>query len=637
MAAGTATAATKKVTFAPTPEPSIRPPIPRRKRHRHPPPNSNERTDEHCIQFDDLTAILLVRLSRALVMGAVPMCMLLVMMQLSAPSSYMQNATSSIRRTGGVEDISIAALSDDQQGLWNLKIALSDRNPLPPPEEEERFGNRAWKFSLAKVISAEDAVDPNVSTAADNSIREGHVMMVSKTIEEDLVNEHLVLPADDQGQQDEDVALPGTHPLTSAQAQEEQILQKNPDLSMEVEPIRTTSAASTTLTRSHQSAGGQSKPSTTRRLLGDEHVPASVQGYMSNADHVAQPGTQLYSQSTSRAVEPKFADVTTGTNLWQSEFAKPRAIVEPQYIPEGHAEIVPPAEKASLFAASPQTSVEEQLSAVSSSLTYPPIMYTFYSPIEDGRKQTGMSPEANDLLLTAWKQEWSQAGWEPRVITIETAMKHADFEKLNKKLSSLEKAISTYDRYCFVRWLAMVVVTEGTTGGWMSDYDTFPLHSMYGNIIPNAGRLTVHEKSKNGGVPSLVSGSSVEWDRMAKELIHNAYMRRDQRFWSDMFALHDVYVSSGKTMYVMEHHVTPAQVVMLKHGVEERTCRRTMGMFAIHFSHYALENGNLEGLNATDVVAAESLPERRAAFAQEWLKTWRELCVETINQEPVAL
>lgn len=561
------------------------------------------------------------------------MCMLLVTMQLSVPSSYMQNATSSSMRRaaaagGRVEDISIAALSEDQQGLWNIKMALSDTNPLPPPtpDEDERFINRAWKYSLNKVITPEDAVDSNVSTTEDNSIRERPVMMV--------------IPADDdnQGQQDKNDVLPATqHVLTSIQAQEEeQILKTNPDLSMEVEPIRASSAASTTLTRSHQSAGASSTSSTTRRLLEDEHVPASVKGYASNADHVAQPGTQLYAQSSARVVEPKNSVVTTGTNLWQAEFAQPRAIVEPQYIPEGHDVIVAPVEKASLFAASSQTAAEETLPVISSTVTFKPIMYTFYSPIKDGRKQTGMSPEANDLLLTAWKQEWSQVGWEPRVITIETAMKHANFEKLNKKLNSLEKAISTYDRYCFVRWLAMVVVTEGTTGGWMSDYDTFPLHSMDGMTIPNAGRLTVHEKSKNGGVPSLVSGSSVEWDRMAKELIHNAYVHRDQRFWSDMFAMHDVYVSSGKTMYVMEHHVTPAQVVMLKHGVEERTCRRTRGMFAIHFSHYALENGNVEGVNATDIVQAESLPERRAAFAQDWLKAWRGLCVDRINQEPVA-
>lgn len=56
----------------------------------------------------------------------------------------------------------------------------------------------------------------------------------------------------------------------------------------------------------------------------------------------------------------------------------------------------------------------------------------------------------------------------------------------------------------------------------MADYDTFPLPHESGkpfvrepyDKLPNHGRFTVYEFTGGGGVPSLVSGSAEEWDRM---------------------------------------------------------------------------------------------------------------------------
>jgi hypothetical protein len=244
-----------------------------------------------------------------------------------------------------------------------------------------------------------------------------------------------------------------------------------------------------------------------------------------------------------------------------------------------------------------------------------PIIYTFYAPIEGANKGTGMSDSADQKLLQAWKEEWTRHGWDPRIIGLETAQQHPDFVRLNGILSTSLQQMKTYDRYCFLRYLAMSVVS----GGWMSDYDTFPLHAFNASILPNEGRLTVHEYSKNGGVPDLVSGSAQEFNRMAGILVENAFNHRSERFWSDMFALHDLYVSSGGSIYIRDSHVMPGQVIT-RQTRSDKICKRTNGKYAVHFSHFAMEFGGTAGAG----------PEHRADFAQTWLKQWRELCLPAV-------
>lgn len=240
-----------------------------------------------------------------------------------------------------------------------------------------------------------------------------------------------------------------------------------------------------------------------------------------------------------------------------------------------------------------------------------PIMHTFYIPIED-KKETGMSKDSNQKLIEAWTEEWRRHGCEARVIGMETAQQHPDFEHYNMLLDGLN--LSTYERYCFLRYLAMAVVS----GGWMCDYDTFPLHP-HDEILPNGGVLTVHEYTKNGGVPSLISGSKDEFNRIAALLINNAVLHKSEASWSDMFALHDEFVSSGGTSFMRSDptNVIPFHVVA-KQTQMDRICKRTNGKYAIHFSRFAIEQGAIEGAG----------PEQRAEIAQEWLKTWRSSCMD---------
>eukprot|EP00566_Odontella_aurita_P014896 CAMPEP_0113558502 /NCGR_PEP_ID=MMETSP0015_2-20120614/18382_1 /TAXON_ID=2838 /ORGANISM="Odontella" /LENGTH=348 /DNA_ID=CAMNT_0000460045 /DNA_START=90 /DNA_END=1133 /DNA_ORIENTATION=+ /assembly_acc=CAM_ASM_000160 len=182
-----------------------------------------------------------------------------------------------------------------------------------------------------------------------------------------------------------------------------------------------------------------------------------------------------------------------------------------------------------------------------------PKMHTFYEKIN---QDTGMSNEADEALLSAWRTAWSAAGWDPVVLSSNDARRHPDYEEL---FGVLEKKggfrFGEYDEMCFVRWIAMGAPNaevdekdnETAAGGWMADYDVFPLENFaeegWTDNLPKGGRLTVYEA--NGGehvsvVPSLVSGTAEEWTRMAWLLVQNYDAHRKDSFWSDMLALDDI-------------------------------------------------------------------------------------------------
>jgi len=94
-------------------------------------------------------------------------------------------------------------------------------------------------------------------------------------------------------------------------------------------------------------------------------------------------------------------------------------------------------------------------------------MNTFFEPVPGGC--CGASEEGHMKLMAAWETAWRAKGWETRVLTMDDSRKHPDFKKMDDILARLK--VSQYNRRCFFRWLAMAA----NGGGWMSDYDTFPL------------------------------------------------------------------------------------------------------------------------------------------------------------------
>ena len=93
-----------------------------------------------------------------------------------------------------------------------------------------------------------------------------------------------------------------------------------------------------------------------------------------------------------------------------------------------------------------------------------PVMYTFYDRTEPGGiskgiRSTGMDDKSDNELLALWKKHWENAGWEPRILSLEDARKHPSYDDYVSRLESLpmdgvsgEGKNRLYNQLCFLRW-----------------------------------------------------------------------------------------------------------------------------------------------------------------------------------------
>lgn len=248
-----------------------------------------------------------------------------------------------------------------------------------------------------------------------------------------------------------------------------------------------------------------------------------------------------------------------------------------------------------------------------------PVIFTFYENVNEPQ-HTGMTVADDQELIQAWARSWQEMGWEPRILDVSIARQHPEFATFDGYLEGLP--FRKFDRICFYRYLAMGMAG----GGWMSDYDTFPLQrAMWEDgkgdpqFLPADGALIVHEMSKNGGVPSLVSGNANEWFRLAKAQVENAKGHESESHWSDMKALQDLYQKSGGTFYQMQENVVMGDAMLRNKEIGRDTCTWLKTKLAIHFSHFSMHKSGrfkeaLEGAR------------QRAPVGRTWLQEYRRAC-----------
>eukprot|EP00521_Asterionellopsis_glacialis_P014546 CAMPEP_0195290082 /NCGR_PEP_ID=MMETSP0707-20130614/6090_1 /TAXON_ID=33640 /ORGANISM="Asterionellopsis glacialis, Strain CCMP134" /LENGTH=170 /DNA_ID=CAMNT_0040350159 /DNA_START=549 /DNA_END=1058 /DNA_ORIENTATION=- len=164
-------------------------------------------------------------------------------------------------------------------------------------------------------------------------------------------------------------------------------------------------------------------------------------------------------------------------------------------------------------------------------------------------------------------------------------------------------------------------------GGWMSDYDTFPLGITphMGSHLPNQGRFTSYARH----VPALLSGSAAEWNRLTQELFHMAIAVEPEdllkpNFYSDMHALkdlHDRYPSIlDYGILGGGHEILVTTYPYAKENKVDCEMLQHEGILAAHLSHAATRQASEEGVLYIPKGRTEK---DRHFFAKMLVRYWR--------------
>ena len=212
-----------------------------------------------------------------------------------------------------------------------------------------------------------------------------------------------------------------------------------------------------------------------------------------------------------------------------------------------------------------------------------PIMTTFFEPVEGGC--CGMTQQGHDNLVSSWSKAWQSYGWTTRILTEADAKRHPRFELFQSTL--IDANVGEYDRRCFWRWLAMSL-DDNPMGGWMSDYDLFPL-----TLTSEKGRELMKQpgfKTYDKHVPALIHADNSSWERIVQMMIENVKPDMDLSFISDMMVLeylHDHYSEEQMGVTTWESDLLKGfpykRVQGQQHPVID--CELVQNHLAAHLSH----------------------------------------------------
>jgi len=263
----------------------------------------------------------------------------------------------------------------------------------------------------------------------------------------------------------------------------------------------------------------------------------------------------------------------------------------------------------------------------------PPIIYTFCTlkKTKDGTIADENGEHEN--LLRVWEELWTNAGWEPRVLTLDDAKKHPDYANYRDLLlkASYENIWEeSFDFLCFARWLAMA---EHGSGGWMTDYDTIPIGItvVTGLELPNSGTFTSFEDH----VPSLLSGNAEEWSRISHLIMEQAVKGKVSKIkggptngYSDMIALFDIHNEDKRSvLFDNSNRVLKFYPYKVNTNDEKNVINCEMIMnnsfWVVHLSHALTEKAILE--KRLHVPDGMSMAERYY-YAYEVSSLWKDEC-----------
>jgi len=252
-----------------------------------------------------------------------------------------------------------------------------------------------------------------------------------------------------------------------------------------------------------------------------------------------------------------------------------------------------------------------------------PIMHTFFEPVGGGC--CGMSEKGHLQLVKAWEASWQARGWETRILTKKDAENHPDFDLLQDKLRKV--GVGGYNQRCYWRWLAMVTVG----GGWMSDYDVFPL-----GLDSEVG-LEIGEddtfKSFYHNVPCLLHASAKEWDRIIHLMIGILPPKQSgNEVISDMISLKHLGQWKGRAGMEWTGDVqTHIFYERNEEGDLRLNCKVGKAKLAVHLSHHecdiAFREGRYPEIEKMPKESWEAV-ERRSDAALKLMTHYKDKCID---------
>jgi hypothetical protein len=159
-------------------------------------------------------------------------------------------------------------------------------------------------------------------------------------------------------------------------------------------------------------------------------------------------------------------------------------------------------------------------------------------------------------------------------------MNYADLELYQDIKDNLDRSVLNYQQK---RHIWKYVAMSAVGGGFAAQGDTFPMHSFsrQGKNLPNNGRLTLYDDR----FPSLMSGSSEEWLKVARIMSRHARSYRGKEPWTEALALQQQWLYSNSVALQTEVlRVGNELITQSTWEWSSSDCKRESNKRAVHFA-----------------------------------------------------
>lgn len=236
-----------------------------------------------------------------------------------------------------------------------------------------------------------------------------------------------------------------------------------------------------------------------------------------------------------------------------------------------------------------------------------PVMHTF-------QHKKGSSEDID--LVQLWKEEWTRAGFDTRILTLADAKKHPYFKEMRKIIRPLFG--DSINAMMFYRWLAMA----STGGGWLAQSDifptNFPIKEGFLDNLPRNGKLSSWQSN------ALLSGSAKEWTRVSRLLMDT--FARANGVEIEALVLQTLQEEDSTNSTVQFLSKSNVQVGLIYQSRRKVDCEKMGAGRAVHMAHPYMETAFNNKLFPIEIIGPGPAINYRADAIRIFMEDWRYQC-----------